>query len=359
MKIGNTTLIPQNIAPETAESLAIFDGNTKICSVDISRMIPQNLGTKKYTVGLLSDTHTSTMDAYHAANVQADLKTAISWLASNADITCVCGDLACFRNEVDGGLQKHIEIVNANKGDMELYEMAGNHEHWDENAADVPMSDADIKAYTGFPLYYTVSNRPTDETIRNYYSPTVGNDVFILCGNVASQAFNDSSIQWLHETLEENRNNRCFLFVHPPIDDAQHCGDALNVITWDGLGTYKSRFISLLNHYKNVIYFHGHTHAMLEIQNYLQGLNSPLPANYDFTDGVHSVHIPSLAISRDISSGSRVDMVATSQGYLMDVYENHIVLRGRDFVKGTFIPIAHYCLDTTIKTIEPDNTMVH
>jgi hypothetical protein len=99
---------------------------------------------------------------------------------------------------------------------------------------------------------------------------------------------------------------------------------------------------------------------MLEMQNYLQGLTPPLPANYDFTDGVHSVHVPAVAVSRDISSGSRVDKVETSQGYLMDVYENHIVLKGRDFVKGKFIPIAHYCLNTTLQTIEAntftDNT---
>jgi hypothetical protein len=91
---------------------------------------------------------------------------------------------------------------------------------------------------------------------------------------------------------------------------------------------------------------------MLEMQDYLQGLNPPLPANYDFTDGVHSVHIPSAAISRDISSGGRVDVTETSQGYLMEVYDNHIVLRGRDFAKGEYIPIAQYCLDTTIKTVE-------
>ena len=88
--------------------------------------------------------------------------------------------------------------------------------------------------------------------------------------------------------------------------------------------------------------------AMLEMQDYLQGLNPSLPANYDFTDGVHSFHIPATSVSRDISSGNRVDKVETSQGYLMDVYENHIVLKDRDFVKGEFIPIAHYCVDTTL-----------
>lgn len=48
---------------------------------------------------------------------------------------------------------------------------------------------------------------------------------------------------------------------------------------------------------------------------------------------------------------------ADSEGYIVDVYEDGIYLRGRDFVKGEFIPIASYWLDTTIKEIEA-NTFV-
>lgn len=353
MKIGDTTLIPQNIAPPNAQKLVIFDKkNNIICKCDLGHLAMPNLGTKKYSVGLLSDTHTNTYS--NAQDSYDDLERAISWLSNNAEITCISGDLADVRYDYDGGLQKHKEIVNANKGNMAVYEIAGNHEHWDSNATVIAMTDDEIKAYTDYPLYYTISNQPTDETNRNYYSSVVGEDVYIMCGYIGSQQFNATTIQWLYEKLEANRNRRCFLFAHAPIDDSQHCGDALNVITWDGIGDYKTVFISLLKHYRNVIWFHGHTHAMLEMQDYLQGLDIPLPANYDFTDGVHSIHIPATAVSRDISSGSRVDEVETSQGYLMDVYENHIVLKGRDFVKGEYIPIAQYCLDTTLQTIAPN-----
>ena len=350
MKIGNTTFIPQNVAPENARKVVICDGNGKIlCRCSLGHLAMPNLGTKKYSVGELSDTHTNTYS--NAQDSYTDLERAISWLSNNAEMTCISGDLAHLRYDYDGGLQKHKEIVDANKGDMEVYGIPGNHEHWDNNAAVVTLTDAEIKEYTGYPMYYTVTNQPTDESKRNYYSSIVGEDVYIMCGYIGSQQFNKVTMQWLYGILEENRNKRCFLFTHVPIDDAQHCGDALNVITFDGIGSYKTVFVNLLRHYHNVIWFHGHTHAMLEMQDYLQGLNPPLPANYDFTDGVHSIHIPSTAISRDISSGSRDDVVTTSQGYLMDVYENHIVLKGRDFVKGEFIPIAHYCLDTTLQTI--------
>lgn len=356
MKIGNTTLIPQNVAPENARKVAIFDSNDNlVCEVDLGHLAMPNLGTKLYSAGLVSDTHTNTYS--NAQDSYDDLERAISWLSSNAEMTCNAGDLANLRYDYDDGLQEHKQIVDDNKGDMEVYEITGNHEHWDSNAGVIQLTDDEIKSYTGYPLYYTVSNEPTDESKRNYYSPTVGEDVYIMCGYIGSQQFDATTIKWLQATFDKYRNRRCFLFVHAPIDDTQHCGDALNVITWDGIGSYKTVFISLLQHYRNVTWFHGHTHAMLEMQDYLQGLDTPLPANYDFTDGVHSIHIPSVSISRDISSGSRDDKVATSQGYLMDVYENHIVLRGVDFTKvGTdeseFIPIATYCLDTTLKPVE-------
>ena len=41
-----------------------------------------------------------------------------------------------------------------------------------------------------------------------------------------------------------------------------------------------------------------------------------------------------------------------SEGYLVDVYENGILLRGRDFAKGEWMPIATYWIDTTLQTVE-------
>lgn len=358
MKIGDTTLIPQNIAPNNAKSLAIFSGDKNICNVDISKMIPINLGVKRCTVGILSDTHTrESVYGFNAdliTDSQNDLARAIKYLSKVAEITCVCGDLG----EYNQALGKHKEIVNANKGEMKVYELAGNHEHYTypSGTEDILSSD-EIKEYTGYPLYYTISNQPTDEEKRNYYCEKVGDkDVFIMVGAVRwSSVFDSDSINWLYRTLETNRNKRCFLFVHCFLKGSQYCGDSTGIInTVDMTANYKQTFISLLNHYKNVIYLHGHSHVMAQMQEYTQALSNPLPANYDFACGVHSIHIPSLTIPRDISSGTRVEMAGESQGYLMDVYDKHIVLRGIDFVKGEFIPIAQYCLDTTLQYILPD-----
>lgn len=350
MKIGNTTLIPQNVAPPNAKKVVICDeaGNV-LLQCGLGHLAMPNVGTKKYSVGLLSDIHI--MEGYdeeRVADSQTDLTNALKYFSeeAKAEITCMCGDLG----EYNQALYKYKKIVDANKGAMKVFAIAGNHEHYiyPEGVESILSSD-EIKSYTGYPLYYTVSNQPTDETKRNYYCDIVGNDVFIFVGNCKwSSVFDATSIQWLEQRLEENKNKRCFLFIHGFLLGEQYCGDSTGIVkTVNITASYKSTFISLLSRYKNVIYFHGHSHTLLQTQEYTQNLENPLPANYDFACGVHSVHIPSLARPRDISSGTRVDKVGESQGYLMDVYENHIILRGRDFVKGEFIPIATYCLNTT------------
>ena len=48
---------------------------------------------------------------------------------------------------------------------------------------------------------------------------------------------------------------------------------------------------------------------------------------------------------------TRVELYAESEGYVVDVYKTGIHLRGRDFVKGEFLPIASYWLDTTLQNV--------
>ena len=84
--------------------------------------------------------------------------------------------------------------------------------------------------------------------------------------------------------------------------------------------------------------------------------------NYDNKFGCHSIHIPSSAEGRELNAEGNGWTFTPGEGYgyVVDVYTNHIVLRGRDFVNNKFVPIATFCLDTTSQTIEAgtfvDNT---
>ena len=104
-----------------------------------------------------------------------------------------------------------------------------------------------------------------------------------------------------------------------------------------------------MEHYKNVIWFHGHSHFRFNMQT-----KDCKYSNVDKSDGYWSVHIPSIAVPREDADrdGTTEYYEAGSEGYVIDVYKKGIHLRGRDFVKEEFLPIASYWLDTTLKTVE-------
>ena len=96
--------------------------------------------------------------------------------------------------------------------------------------------------------------------------------------------------------LEANRNKRCFIFEHCPYFVS---GGSPSVITeGDGVvegwpaptgGYINSQnhiFMNLVKHYKNVVWFHGHTH---QPPNYQVECST---VNYNKRFGFHSMHIP-------------------------------------------------------------------
>lgn len=327
--------IPENIAPYNATKIGVYNAKTnkRVGGFGLQNLRLPNLGRKLYSFGALSDIHLP----YSTA--KDDFAKALTFLNETEDVafTCICGDLTQYGTDAE--FETYVEYVKSYSPDTLVYECTGNHDAWNNV---IPFDK--MKPYTNHDLYYTF---------------TQDNDLFIMFGTQHYDndgnpytPFSQESLQWLYGILEANRNKRVFLFQHylrfdgsgKPYSPAP-TGDALR------FGKNGSVFKSLTEHYTNVIWFHGHSHMDFDSQ-----LDCKY-ANYDRMFGCHSVHIPSLAVPRDYVGGENpyVGNAAESEGYVVDVYENHIVLRGRDFVKGEFLPIAQYCLDTTLKTI-PANT---
>jgi hypothetical protein len=158
----------------------------------------------------------------------------------------------------------------------------------------------------------------------------------------------------MYETLEANRNKRCFVFQHVFNWDEGDSGNPNDLYTFDLFNTgeqaeYRQKekqcFINLLKHYNNTVWFHGHSHALFE----LQSLESW--ANYSGNLGYKSVHIPSITKPKN-ANGEYI--TEGSQGYIVDVYDDFILLKGRDFVQGKYLPIATYKIDTTLQAIKPN-----
>lgn len=354
--------IQENIAPVGATSIGMYDSKGKrVGGMSLGRLKPPT-ENKLYSCCVISDPHIPRETA------STDFQRALTFAENNCAFTCVCGDLTV--NGTDSELDQYKSIVNGYAKTKPVYAVGGNH---DSIPADMTFNR--LTTYTGKPMYYSLGMGADGNCVDSDVNKTpkvYGNsvkDVFIMLshygkyegdyiGWLPAKFVSVEEIQWLYETLEANRDKRCFVFnhVYPYQDGVGDAGRFYGGKNWDTEDkSIGQAFINLLKHYKNTILFHGHSHLRL----HLQEIDDK--ANYSSRAGYRSVHIPSLSIPRDRVNGSTEYVFAESEGYVVDVYENYIILNGRDFIDndadGHLLPIATYKIDTTLQTIEP-NTFV-
>lgn len=302
-----------------------------------------------YSFGAVSDTHiqyggTEEDGDYNGVN---DFERALTYLDDKVDFICLSGDLVAWAS-ADYMAEYKSKITDSTLTTKPIYECAGNHETYPAKSTDGVIDKAMWENTIGW------ANHQANGCIGDslYYYFTKGDDIFIMLSLVDVSpyaAFAEGALDWLENVLETNRNKRCFVFqhVHDENDssaDPSHCySNMLN-------GADGAQFIKLMKHYKNAIWFHGHTHLSITT-----GLdeNGYKIDNYDYTPiftelGYKSVHVPSLQGVRYYNPGSgglvnsykyygtdgktyETQGGQHAEGYIVDVYSNKIVVRGIDF----------------------------
>ncbi len=328
MRYGH--FIPENTAPVGAKRIGVYNSKGSRVGFIPLGSLAVNMGTKLYSFGAISDVHISAADSENAF-----VRALHYFVHTLVDFTVICGDLTNNGNAAQ--LERYRELILSNSR-VPVNDITGNHDTY-TFGADI---ETEIKNYDGF-LYC--------RTLR-------GDDAFLYVGIKSEGAlFTEAELEWLQNTLEENRNRRCFVFMHCFLGSGNTptCGNANGMYyshCWSGEEgqAQLARFKSLLAHYKNTVFFHGHSHLKFRLQ------EGCAYANFDDSEGFRSVHIPSVARPRQ-EDGPDEDTDpdyddAGSEGYVVDVYEKGIHLRGVDFVSGEFLPIASYWIDTTPVDVE-------
>ncbi len=325
-----------NCAPHGVRQMIVEGENGAVGRIPLPDAMQAPQGPKLYSFLVLSDAH---ITAAEGTDADTDFIRAMQYAnESDAAFTCIGGDVCDGGTEWILGRYKSLKAQYAAKP---VRAITGNH---DVHAYPNDVSDevrAMLEEHYGDPLYYTFTH---------------GDDVFIMLGEYGwknNPPFADGELAWLQARLEENRNKRCFVFFHVFNQDEGDSGQPTSgfydhdvYALSEQNATQKAVFLSLLRHYKNTVWFHGHSHAKFE----LQAVNKNTV--YSEACGYRSVHIPSLSKPKNLVDGSVVTELESSQGYVVDVYEDAVVLRGRDFVGGKFLPIATYTIDTTLVGIE-------
>lgn len=263
------------------------------------------LGNKLYTFGVTSDIHLRPDNYGQGID---DFNRTIPLLQNlGAEFVGISGDLGYYGNTNELELYKSALDTLAT---VPFHVVRGNH--------DKPFSDADWQTYTGFaPNHEFVYNGDVFLFVSlDYVNNTTGTvDVGYAVG-----------LAWLKERLARYKGARIFVFIHfPPtgysgLADGQYYG-------WSSASTEDEAFVKAINQTKNVVVFTGHTHYRLNVQETYDNMNI-----YRFNaSNTALVHVPSNSRPRD-ASGTTVEQY--SEGYIVEVYEQGLVIRGIDFVSG-------------------------
>ena len=341
------SFINSNVAPYSAAAIGIFNSNGELINkIKIDGFKP-SYTDRLFRFGILSDVHNNNADSQSNEDI-ADLTNALSVLNSieSVNMTCICGDITQGGRPAQFAVYR--DTVSTNSPNTPVYTTTGNHDCPSSGG----LSDTDWEPYTG--------NAKTFEIIKQIGGKSVpflflGMNLYSL-GDTGTP-YLDSDLDWLEEKLEEYRNERVFVITH--LFFPTKAGNFKQIYpstNWLG-GSQLERLQAMNERYLNSIWFAGHSHWKWYLQKYEDKAN--VYRSYDDNGNPTcgwTVHIPSCASPIDSNGvSSRVSKPLESEGGIVDVYNDYIVLRGIVFKKegdseytNKYEPIAQYKLDTTL-----------
>ena len=325
---------------EFSPLIAIPDNATRIIAIhkdviSADFKIPDskrlNINNKLFSYGALSDIHIDGDDDDDAFS-KSDFAKEISYFETNGAVAiCNSGDIT--RDGYEHDVAAILPLIN--NTNLPIYTARGNH----DNANDCSGLNNE--------LYLSI------EPNGNLFLKEINGEIFIFCGIISSSAsessiFNDAQITQLSAWLKTYKDRRVFLHEHLFFGET---GNIYNLYSGSGMGDSGNagEFKKLMSMYRNVILFTGHSHLDFSLQRL--GDHANISQRTDTL--CHRVHIPSASRPRynaintpDIKENTYTYGLG-AQGYLIDVYEDFIILKGRDFTKEKNLPYATYILYTT------------
>lgn len=234
---------------------------------------------------------------------------------------------------VDQGLEEQYKIIEncitRNKSFLPqniMYNI-GNHEFY--NYAKGSNTPSDVKDFIG--KYLTFSKESSvyhDAWFKGYHFIALGSESGYTPELGPNQAFVSSEqLKWLEEKLKEEykQGRPIFVFLHQPLNGS------INGIQYNWASVQQDTEIRrILSKYPEAILFTSHIHSSLELGDIF--MNKPFLAVH--TGSVNNPLIPD-------GKGGRKS-VDSSQGLYVEVYNDRVVIRGRDFKNKKWIEAASY-----------------
>lgn len=133
--------------------------------------------------------------------------------------------------------------------------------------------------------------------------------------------YTDEQLAWFREVMKQNADGSpALVFIHQPLPPAGSDGYSHQLMR-------NKEFRAILAPYRNVFVFSGHNHITLET-----------PNRYVRDTTFHWFQNGSVGKSRT----DNATVENPSQGLYIQVYKDHVVVRGREFSNQTWVPGAEW-----------------
>ena len=323
------------IIPEGADRLLVYTkihGTDKFSTQSVEALLPENSAysiTKEPIMSfvVVSDTHLRSSDT-SAANVKfRDMLSDVNSMLPDAAGIFINGDNINSGRDLSDTLVPRAELAKLVEYATDLTEIpifmgVGNHDLWPNASRDT------MKILFANTATLPDGTHPTsihyDFYLNGYHFVFVGDDD----GDPTYATLSASTLTWLDETLAEGYSSGAptFIFMHQAITNTVAGSLTDFGQEWDGI-TNAVEVRSILAKYPQAILFSSHSHySMDSVRNAYSG-GDTFPFNFN---------TGSLA---DVS-----DLPKEAQGYIVEVYEDAVILKGRDFAANEWKGSAQYAV---------------
>ncbi|WP_248927315.1 metallophosphoesterase family protein [Paenibacillus hamazuiensis] len=273
---------------------------------------------------LLSDLHISVSESSMTEKLHWALKD-VTDFESKVEAIVLGGDLTDFGRASDYKLLKSVldkytlPPVHANLGNHDYYDVWLNKDG-QFSTDTVPNGKTDAQSRQRFMEFFGYGKPYNDVWINGVHLIMVSQEAYYQEKPEVGEGawYSDEQLAWLQETMKAHADGKpALIFIHQPLPALGMDGRTHQLIR-------ATEFRNILKPYKNVFVLSGHTHR-----------NFVGESHYNKDNTFHWFNNASVGRTRS-SSGS------VAQGMYIQVYEDRVVVRGREFSNRSWIDEANW-----------------
>lgn len=333
------------IIPEGADRLRVYtaiNGSEKLSEKYADAMLPENWDyipagkpLKRFVV--VSDTHLTDNDTAHSNKIFKQMLKDVNEDFSDVSGIFINGDnvnsTSMFGTTGTAVPKKQLEMLKAYGEEIcpeiPIFMAVGNHDLW-------PTGDRESLKQ----IFTSIATLPDGSHPSSiHYDFWLDNCHFVMIGDDDGDpnyaTLTSDTLKWLDETLAEGyekEGTRTFIFLHQALSDTV-AGSLTDLgQEWDGV-VNAVEVRAVLRKYPEAILFSGHSHySMDSVRN-------------SFSGGLFFPTTFNTASLANVGAADGYKDNDEAQGYIIEVYENAVFVRGYDFAHDEWKASAQYMVD--------------